>query len=228
MDTMGYNQNWELHLFVQNIVQQFSKTAHLKASNILHSEEDCSWGVSFSNNADFQARPFTFSIIQQPFVAFVQSDALSSAKRPATSMVSNAASGSGLQSSTPELKLSNMEFPGFFSIRMLTFQSRSHPEVKACQKSMSSPRHLAQLPHTLLECSWIQALIPRMIGDWYRVNPVCGLKNVLQFFGVMSLSPSAGEAPGSTRRLSRWSRQSWCTKMPSPADLNWDHSAPHG
>lgn len=76
MDTMGYNQNWELHLFVQNIVQQFSKTAHLKASNILHSEEDCSWGVSFSNNADFQARPFTFSIIQQPFVAFVQSDAL--------------------------------------------------------------------------------------------------------------------------------------------------------
>lgn len=225
---MGYNQNWELHLFVQNIVQQFSKTAHLKASNILHSEEDCSWGVSFSNNADFQARTFTFSIIQQPFVAFVQSDALSSAKRPATSMVSNAASGSGLQSSTPELKLSNMEFPGFFSIRMLTFQSRSHPEVKACQKSMSSPRHLAQLPHTLLECSWIQALIPRMIGDWYRVNPVCGLKNVLQFFGVMSLSPSAGEAPGSTRRLSRWSRQSWCTKMPSPADLNWDHSAPHG
>lgn len=83
-------------------------------------------------------------------------------------MVSNAASGSGLQSSTPELKLSNMEFPGFFSIRMLTFQSRSHPEVKACQKSMSSPRHLAQLPHTLLECSWIQALIPRMIGGaWY-------------------------------------------------------------
>ena len=38
----GYNQNWELHLLVQNIVQQFSKTAHLKASNIFHSEEDCS------------------------------------------------------------------------------------------------------------------------------------------------------------------------------------------
>ncbi len=70
--------------------------------------------------------------IQQPFVSFVQPDALKSAKRPATSMVSNAASGSGLQSSTPELKLSNMDFP-------LTFESRSDP-MKS--KHVKDPSHL--------------------------------------------------------------------------------------